>query len=66
MFSLRRQRLRGDMMEVFKMIRRIDKVSCKSMTKFKINLDEFMTARGKLIFIAAHIMHVSFLLFALF
>ena len=41
-------------------------VSCKSLSTFKIKLDEFMTAKGKFKFIVVQLMHDSFLLLVLF
>ena len=40
--------------------------SCKSLSTFKIKLNEFMTARGEFNFIVVQLMHDSFLFHLLF
>ena len=41
-------------------------VGCKSLSTFKIKLDEFMTGKGKSKFIVVKLMYDSFLLHVLF
>ena len=41
-------------------------VRCKSLSTFKIKLDEYMTGKGEIKFIVVQLMHDSFLLLVLF